>query len=216
MFFPCPSRARQRLRASGVFAYGIRLPELRRARFGSDERTGIAHQPPQKQLVYLSRGGQVRRERIQARGRRRSGLRDMNVHFSSKTPEWETPQDFFDEIQKEFHLDQDVCASGENTKCVGFWSKENNGLIQNWKGMRCWMNPPYGRTIGDWVRKAAIGGGAIVVCLLPARTDTKYFHEYIYKNPKAEIRFIKGRLKFGDSKNSAPFPSCIAIFKEVK
>ena len=76
------------------------------------------------------------------------------------------------------------------------------------------MNPPYGREIGRWVKKASEARGGVVVCLLPARTDTKYFHEYIYNNPKAEIRFIKGRLKFGDSKNSAPFPSAIVIFKK--
>lgn len=136
--------------------------------------------------------------------------------FTSNTEEWATPQLFFDEIQKEFHLDQDVCATGENAKCVGFWSKDNNGLIQDWNKMRCWMNPPYGRTIGNWVMKAATGGASIVVCLLPARTDTRWFHDYIYNKPNVEIRFIKGRLKFGDSKNSAPFPSMIVIFKNEK
>lgn len=137
----------------------------------------------------------------------------MNVHFSSKTEEWATPQAFFDELDKEFFFEIDVCATQENHKCKSYYTKEVNGLERNWNGLVCWMNPPYGREIGKWVKKASEARGGVVVCLLPARTDTKYFHEYIYKNPQAEIRFIKGRLKFGDSKNSAPFPSMIVIFK---
>lgn len=135
----------------------------------------------------------------------------MNVHFSSKTDQWGTPQDVFDRLQDEFHLDLDVCADELNRKCPIFFSKEIDGLRQNWNGKRCWMNPPYGREIGKWVEKAATGGAAIVVALLPARTDTRWWHDYI--QGKAEVRFIKGRLKFGDSKNSAPFPSCVVIFK---
>lgn len=125
----------------------------------------------------------------------------MNVHFSSKTEEWSTPQDFFDAIQKEFNLEIDVCATYENKKLPRFWSKEGDALKKNWKGLRCWMNPPYGRQIGKWIEKASTGEATIVVALLPARTDTKWFHEYIYG--KHAIRFIKGRLKFGGSKNSA-------------
>jgi phage N-6-adenine-methyltransferase len=136
----------------------------------------------------------------------------MNVHFSSKTPEWATPFDFFAAIQKEFSLDLDVCARPENTKLPQFFTPEMDGLKQDWESYRCWMNPPYGREISKWVKKAATGGAEIVVCLLPARTDTKWFHDYIYKKPNVEIRFIKGRLKFGDAKNSAPFPSMIVIF----
>ena len=139
----------------------------------------------------------------------------MNVHFSSKTPEWETPQDLFDRLQeKHGPFDVDVCATRGNAKVPVFWGKEIDGLAQNWKGLRCWMNPPYGREIGEWVKKAATGG-ATVVSLLPARTDTKWFHEYIYNKKNAEVRFIKGRLKFGGSKNSAPFPSMIVIFKHT-
>lgn len=137
----------------------------------------------------------------------------MNVHFSSKTDQWSTPQSFFDEIQKEFNLNLDVCATHNNTKLPYYWTEQSDGLKQNWNGFRCWMNPPYGREIGKWVEKAS-KQGEIVVCLLPSRTDTKWFHDYIYK--KAEIRFIKGRLKFGDSKNSAPFPSMIVIFQDKK
>ncbi len=132
--------------------------------------------------------------------------------FSSATDLWETPQNLFNELNKEFHFDVDVCALPENAKCRKFYSPEENGLSQKWGG-NCWCNPPYGRKIGEWVKKAS-ESNATVVMLLPARTDTKWFHEYILN--KAEIRFIKGRLKFGNSKNSAPFPSMIVIFREMK
>ncbi len=133
-----------------------------------------------------------------------------DLMFSSKTPEWETPHDLFSELDKKFHFVLDVCANKYNTKCKDYLSIEQNSLDYDWKdwdGWK-WMNPPYGREIGKWIRKASEGG---VVALLPARTDTKWFHDYIYG--KTEIKFIKGRLKFGCSKNSAPFPSMIVIFK---
>jgi phage N-6-adenine-methyltransferase len=143
---------------------------------------------------------------------------NTEVMFSSKTVEWETPQDLFDELNKEFDLQLDVCATNENRKCDNWYTKEIDGLGQNWStwGYNCWMNPPYGREIGKWVHKAYLQSqrGCTVVCLLPARTDTKWFHDFIYG--KAEIRFIKGRLKFGGCKNSAPFPSMIVIFQGVK
>lgn len=136
---------------------------------------------------------------------------NSDVMFSSKTDLWATPQELFDELNKEFHFELDVCATPENAKCRKFYTKEQDGLAQPWTGrVRC--NPPYGREIGQWVRRAffAAVAGATVVMLLPARTDTRWFHEYIYG--KAEVRFIRGRLKFGDSKNSAPFPSMVVIF----
>ena len=134
-----------------------------------------------------------------------------DVLFSSKSVVWETPQDLFDKLNAEFHFDLDVCALPENAKCEKYYTPEDDGLSQPWNGI-CWCNPPYGRTIGKWVQKAyeTFAGGGTVVMLLPARTDTKWFHEYIYN--KAEIRFIKGRLKFGNSKNVAPFPSMIVVF----
>lgn len=131
------------------------------------------------------------------------------VMFSSKTDMWETPKDFFDELDKEFHFTCDVCAIKENAKCAKYYTPEQDGLKQEWDGV-CWMNPPYGKAIGKWVKKAA-ESKTTVVCLLPATTDTKWFHEYIYG--KAEIRFVKGRIKFGNSKNSAPFPSMVVIFR---
>jgi phage N-6-adenine-methyltransferase len=132
--------------------------------------------------------------------------------FSSKTDLWSTPQNFFDLLNEEFNFTIDVCAIPENAKCEKFFTPEINGLKQEWKGV-CWCNPPYGREIGKWVEKAYIAStlGATVVMLLPARTDTKWFHEYIYN--KAEIRFVKGRLKFGNSKTAAPFPSMVVVFR---
>lgn len=139
----------------------------------------------------------------------------MNVHFSSETGEWETPQEFFDAINKEFDLNFDVCATQGNTKVSDyrFFTKEQDGLSKNWANLRCWMNPPYGREIGKWIEKAATGGAEIVVALLPARTDTRWFHDHIYNKPNVEMRLLKGRLKFGGQKNSAPFPSMLVIFK---
>ena len=135
--------------------------------------------------------------------------------YSSKTDMWETPQELFDELDKEFQFDLDVCAIPENAKCKAFYTPEQDGLSQPWKGT-CWCNPPYGRDIGQWVRRAFLASisGSTVVMLLPSRTDTKWFHDYIYK--RAEIRFVKGRLKFGNSKNSAPFPSMIVVFRGLK
>lgn len=130
--------------------------------------------------------------------------------FTSNTDLWATPQDFFDRLNEEFGFELDVCAIAENAKCEKYYSPEIDGLKQEWEGV-CWMNPPYGRSIGEWVKKAYQSSlaGAIVVCLIPARTDTRWWHDYCMKG---EIRFVKGRLKFGDSKNSAPFPSAIVIF----
>lgn len=136
-----------------------------------------------------------------------------NVHFSSKTPEWSTPQSVFDTLNAEFGFTLDPCATEENAKCTRFYTKEQDGLSQDWQGERVFCNPPYGREIGSWVRKCAMGGTKLAVMLIPARTDTIWWHNWI--QDKAEVRFIKGRLKFGDSKNSAPFPSVIVIFKDV-
>ena len=135
--------------------------------------------------------------------------------FSIKTDMWETPQDFFDMLNEEFHFTLDACAIPENAKCPIYYSPEQDGLSQPWDGV-VWCNPPYGRQIGRWVEKAALAalvGGSTVVMLLPARTDTAWFHNWIYG--RAEIRFIKGRLKFGGSHNAAPFPSMVVIFKGV-
>jgi phage N-6-adenine-methyltransferase len=134
--------------------------------------------------------------------------------FSSKTDEWETPQWLFDELNKEFNFKLDVACNYYNCKCeIGYMKNENDqgGLSRKWFGS-CWMNPPYGKEIGKWVKKAYEESqkGCTVVCLLPARTDTRWFHDYC---TKGEIRFIKGRLKFGGCKYNAPFPNMIVIFR---
>lgn len=131
--------------------------------------------------------------------------------FTSTTDLWSTPQDFFDVLNNEFHFELDVCALPENAKCKRYFSPKEDGLQQKWTGV-CWMNPPYGRNIPAWIRKAyeSAQNGATVVCLVPARTDTAWWHDYCMKG---EVRFVRGRLKFGDAKHSAPFPSAIVIFK---
>ena len=136
---------------------------------------------------------------------------NKDLMFSSATDEWSTPQDVFDKLNEEFSFTLDPCANDTNHKCKKYFTKTENGLLQNWDDEIVFCNPPYGREIGKWVKKAA-ESKATVVMLLPARTDTKWFHDYIYE--KAEIRFIKGRLKFGDAQNSAPFPSMVVIFYE--
>ena len=135
-----------------------------------------------------------------------------SVLFRSKTDEWESPDNIFSLMHLEFAFDLDVCASHENAKCSRYFVRADDGLQQAWSGA-CWMNPPYGKTISSWVRKAYESSlaGATVVCLLPARTDTVWWHQFV--QPYAEVRFLKGRLKFGGLENSAPFASVIAIFR---
>lgn len=142
-------------------------------------------------------------------------MRGQNVLFSSKSDEWETPRDFFAAIDSEFHFDLDACATKQNRKCLRFFTRDDDALTRSWSG-NVWCNPPYSN-IAEWVKKASyeanMGGCEVVVLLIPARTDTRWFHEYLYNKPNVELRFIRGRLKFGGSKNSAPFPSMLAIFR---
>ena len=137
------------------------------------------------------------------------------VLFSSKTGEWETPQDFFDKLNWRFGpFDLDPCAASSNTKCINFFSEDQDGLLQNWEGYTAFVNPPYGRGIDKWIQKGyeeSRKQHTKVVMLIPARTDTKYWHQYIMKAD--EVYFVKGRLKFGDSTNSAPFPSAVVVFE---
>lgn len=154
--------------------------------------------------------------------------------FQNNSNNWGTPQDLFDELDEEFNFDLDVCASKENFKCIRYFTKEDNALLKNWNeecynSYTCFMNPPYDRIQDKFVKKAKeeSNKGVTVVCLLPARTDTKRFHEYIWDEnlneprERVEIRFIKGRLKFegfDDKKgckyfnNTAPFPSMVVVF----
>lgn len=139
---------------------------------------------------------------------------NTDLMFSSKSDLWSTPMDFYNKLNKEFNFTLDPCCNEENKKCEKYFTKEENGLLQDWGGEIVFCNPPYGRELKKWVKKAyeeSKKENTTVVMLIPARTDTSYFHDYIYN--KSEIRFIRGRLKFGDSKNSAPFPSMVVIFK---
>jgi phage N-6-adenine-methyltransferase len=133
--------------------------------------------------------------------------------YSSDKEDWETPHELFNLFNSEYNFTLDVCASNENTKCNNYYTKEIDGLKQQWNGT-CWMNPPYGRNIGLWIEKAYSetqkNPEITVVCLLPARTDTIVWHQYIF--PFAEVRFIKGRINFVGGKHTAPFPSAIVIF----
>lgn len=132
--------------------------------------------------------------------------------FSSEAMDWETPQDFFNALNARFSFTLDVCALPENAKCSRYFTPEVNGLSVPWTGERCFMNPPYGREISAWVAKARREAerGALVVGLLPARTDTAWFHEHVY--PHAHIKFLRGRIKFVGAASSAPFPSMIAVW----
>jgi len=148
------------------------------------------------------------------------------VMYSSKTDEHPTPQWFFDALNKEFGFTLDPCATHENAKCPTYFTKDDDGLTQSWGGHTVFMNPPYGRTIGQWMRKAyeTSLGGATVVCLVPARTDTKWWRDNVgyydweagrQVNHASEVRMVTGRLKFGAAKHTAPFPSAVVIFRPV-
>jgi site-specific DNA-methyltransferase (adenine-specific) len=127
--------------------------------------------------------------------------------------EWSTPQWFFERLDREFSFTLDVCASERNAKCVRYFTRGDDGLAQSWGRERCWMNPPYGREIGLWLAKALESslGGALVVCLVPASTGARWWHDYVTK--ASELRFVRGRLRFGDAKHSAPFPSVVVVFR---
>lgn len=145
---------------------------------------------------------------------------NYELMFSHKSDLWSTPQKLFDELNEEFHFTLDVAASPENAKCKEYLTESDNGLRLDWEKHTCFMNPPYSQ-ISEWLKKASIENakGSTVVCLIPSRTDTRYWHQYIWNKAAnrpydgVEVRFIQGRLKFGDSKNSAPFPSCVVVFR---
>lgn len=132
---------------------------------------------------------------------------------SSKSNEWETPQWLFDELSKEFHFTLDPCATKENHKCDRFYTYNENGLAQDWNGETVFMNPPYGGHTGKWIKKALneSNKGATVVCLIVSSTDRSYWHDFIFPYA-SQIRFLRGRLKFGKAKSTAPFASAIVIF----
>lgn len=135
----------------------------------------------------------------------------LRVHFRSERTDWETPPKLFRELDARWNFEIDVCASEENAKCVRYFTINDNGLTQIWAPLRCWMNPPYGREIGKWMKKAYEESmkGALVVCLVPSRTDTSWWHDYAMRG---DIEFLRGRLCFGDGCGRAPFPSAVIVF----
>ena len=146
--------------------------------------------------------------------RRGGDVLNKSLMFSSNSNEWYTPQDFYDKLNKEFSFNLDPCSTHDNAKCEKHFTVEEDGLKQDWGGHVVFMNPPYGREISKWVEKAyneSLKPNTTVVCLIPARTDTAYYHDYIFGKAK-DVRFIRGRLKFGGCKNAAPFPSAVVVF----
>ena len=138
----------------------------------------------------------------------------MNVHYTSKSDEWATPQELFDKLAARYGpFTLDPCATQSNAKCEKFYTVDDDGLVQSWAGERVFMNPPYGRVIGKWIEKAYRESlnGAMVVCLIPARTDTTYWHDYVMKAD--EIVLLRGRVRFVGGKSCAPFPSAVIIFR---
>jgi len=167
-----------------------------------------------KKLSVASLRDAIREEKVRRKAeeekRKTEEEEKKSIHFSSDADDWATPFDFFELLNDEFSFTLDVCANEQNAKCSRYFTVIDNGLAQDWRGA-CWMNPPYGREIDQWMEKAykSAKDGATVVCLIPARTDTGWWWNYAIKG---EIRFIKGRLKFGDASNSAPFPSAVVVF----
>lgn len=162
--------------------------------------------------LYTNGAAKQRAYRIkQAAWRKRFGPK---VYHQSNTAEWATPQTFFDQLDAEFGFTLDVAAQSWNAKCPRYFTEEQDGLAQVWDGV-CWCNPPYGKVIAAWMAKAAQSAqeGATVVCLVPARTDTKWWQRYCV--PPVEVRFVAGRLTFGGATNPAPFPNAVVIFRPL-
>ena len=134
------------------------------------------------------------------------------VYHRALSVEWETPQSLYDLLHAEFGFTLDVAAQATNAKCLRYFTAEDDGLMQPWDEEICWMNPPYGKSLTAWMHKAYVSAeqGATVVCLVPARTEMAWWHTYAQRG---EIRYIKGRLKFGGSPYNAPFPSAVVIFR---
>ena len=131
--------------------------------------------------------------------------------FESATVEWPTPQDLFEKLDKEFNFTTDVAATKENSKCLHYYTLDDDGLKQDWRGV-CWMNPPYGRAMIEWIKKAIneTWNGTTTVCLIPARTNTIWWHDLCQKY--GEVRFVRGRPKFGGADHGLPQPLAIVIF----
>jgi site-specific DNA-methyltransferase (adenine-specific) len=147
--------------------------------------------------------------------RRRRKRHKLAVHFSSQTCEWATPQVLFDRLHARYGFTLDACATADNAKCPVYFTRDEDELTQTWTG-RVWMNPPYGREIAGWMRKAweaAQSTAELVVCLVPARTDTAWWHEWA---TRGEVEFLAGRVRFGGGRHGAPFPSALVVFRNAR
>jgi phage N-6-adenine-methyltransferase len=153
----------------------------------------------------------IPRPRSEHREHLKEGIHS-SVHFLSRKPDWSTPQWIFDILDAEFGFTLDACATAANAKCAHFFTPTEDGLAQDWGKHRVFMNPPYGRTIAHWMQKAYSSAqqGATVVCLIPARTDTTWWHQFAMKG---EVRLIRGRIRFEGAKHGAPFPSAVVVFR---
>lgn len=137
-------------------------------------------------------------------------------HPKSRTEEWATPAELFSGLNAEFGFTLDPCATKHNAKCKRFYTRKDNGLSKAWADERVFLNPPYGRPIAKWVEKAATCGAEVVVGLLPARTDTQWFHRFVLG--RAEIRWLEGRVYFespGFKIDRAPFPSMVVVWRKL-
>lgn len=138
--------------------------------------------------------------------------------MTSNRDDWETPQSLFDELNKRYHFTLDPCSNDANAKCEKHYTIKEDGLAQSWQGERVFCNPPYGRYIADWIIKAAReakDGQTQIVMLMPARTDTRYFHDYIYNQSGVRVEFLRGRVKYelnGEAQDGAPFPSMLVFW----
>lgn len=133
------------------------------------------------------------------------------LHFSSVKMDWRTPSHVFAKLDDEFRFTVDGCSSDANALTERHWTEEHEPLLRSWAGERVFINPPYGRQIGRWMEKAwTESPHALVVALIPSRTDAAWWHDYVMKAD--EIRFFRGRIKFGGSLHNAPFPSCIVVW----
>lgn len=144
-------------------------------------------------------------------------MSNLNVHFSSETNEWETPEDLFNKLDRFFQFTLDAAATEKNAKCKKYYTIETDGLSKPWSGETVWLNPPYGREISKWVKKSYEESQlpyTTVVMLIPSRTDTSYWHDYVMK--ASDIYYIRGRVKFYNTEKGgntpAPFPSAIVVF----
>lgn len=142
-------------------------------------------------------------------------LHDMNsIHYSTQKYDWQTPPEVFDPLHEEFNFTVDACATPDNALLQRYWTPEDDALAQDWSGERIWCNPPYGKFQRPFIEKAAERRAQVAVFLLPARTDTRAWHDWIFPYA-SDVRFVKGRIQFVGAPYPAPFPSAIVIWRGI-